>query len=71
MVIANNEVKARGLDAFQIIFYHDEFAYDSAEECAQEVAEILVDSMRKAGEYYNLIIPIDGEYGIGDNWGIH
>lgn len=71
MKIANDRIKELGLDAFQIIFYHDEFAYDSAEECAEEVGKILVDSMRLAGEYYNLRIPIDGEYGIGDNWGIH
>jgi DNA polymerase I len=71
MLIANDEIKKRGLDAFQIIFYHDEFAYDSDNSCAEEVGNILVDSMRLAGEYYNLNIPISGEYGIGDNWGIH
>lgn len=71
MVIANREIKRRGLDSFQIIFYHDELAYDSAEDCAEEVGKILVDSMRLAGEYYSMRIPIAGEYGIGGNWGIH
>jgi DNA polymerase I-like protein with 3'-5' exonuclease and polymerase domains len=71
MVIANREVKKRGLDAFQILFYHDEFAYDSAESCAEEVGNILIDSMKLAGEYYNLKIPISGEYGIGNDWSIH
>lgn len=71
MIIAYHEIKKRKLDAFQVIFYHDELGYDSAESCAEEVGQILVDSMRKAGEYYNLRIPIDGEYGVGHDWGIH
>lgn len=71
MVIADEEIRKRKLDAYQIIFYHDEMAYDSAEECAEEVGQILINSMKEAGEYYNLRIPITGEYKVGDNWGIH
>ncbi len=71
MVIASNEIKRRKLDAFQILFYHDEVAYDSAPECAEEVGQIIVDSMRLAGEYYHLRIPIAGEYKIGKDWSIH
>ena len=71
MIIANKEIKKRGLDAFQIIFYHDEMAYDSHKDCAQEVGEILIDSMRLAGEYYHLKIPITGEFKIGKDWSIH
>jgi len=71
MLIAADEIKRRGLDAFQIIFYHDEVAYDSSEECAEEVGSIIKDSFRLAGEYYNLNIPITGEYKIGCDWSIH
>ena len=71
MVLAADEIKRRELDAFQIIFYHDEVAYDSAEECAEEVGSIIKDSFRLAGEFYNLNIPIDGEYKIGTDWSIH
>jgi hypothetical protein len=71
MVFAADEIKRRGLDAFQIIFYHDEFGYDCSEECADEVGKILIESMKKAGEFYNLRIPIDGEYAIGMDWGVH
>ena len=45
MVLAADEVKRRGLDAFHIIFYHDEVAYDSAEECAEEVGQIIKESL--------------------------
>lgn len=71
MVLAADEVKRRGLDARQVIFYHDEVAYDSAMECAEEVGQIIKDSFRLAGEFYNLNIPIDGEYKIGTDWSIH
>ena len=71
MLIASEEIERRKLDAFQIIFYHDEFAYESSKSCSEEVGQILVDSMRKAGEYYKLNIPIDGEYAIGRDWGVH
>lgn len=71
MVIAYDEIRRRGLDATQIIFYHDEVAYDSAPDCADEVGQILIDSMRLAGEYYNLNIPIAGEYKLGKDWSVH
>jgi DNA polymerase I-like protein with 3'-5' exonuclease and polymerase domains len=71
MLIANNEIIKRGLPAEQIIFYHDEYAYESNPECSEEVGKILVDSMRLAGEYYNLRLPIDGKYAIGKDWSIH
>jgi len=31
----------------------------------------MVDSMRLAGEYYRLRIPITGKYAIGRDWGVH
>lgn len=71
MVIADKEIKRRGLDSHQLLFYHDEVAHDSHPDIADEVGLILTDSMRLAGEYYNLNIPIAGEYKIGMDWGVH
>ena len=71
MVIANAEIWERGLDAKQIIYYHDELAFDCDPSCADEVGQILIDSMRNAGLYYKLKIPITGEYKIGTDWSIH
>jgi DNA polymerase I-like protein with 3'-5' exonuclease and polymerase domains len=71
MVLAADEVKRRGLDAKQVIFYHDEYDYDSHKDCAEEVGQILIDSMRLAGEYYNLNIPIAGAYQVGMDWSVH
>ena len=68
IVIANKEICKRCLDAQQVIFYHDEVQYDCLEEHANEVGEILRESFIKAGEYYKLRIPLDGEFKVGSNW---
>jgi len=47
---------------------HDEFQIDVRKEHADEVGNIVVDSIIKAGEYFNLNCPMDGEYRIGNNW---
>lgn len=71
MVIAAAEIKKRGLDAHQILFYHDEFAYDCEWTIAYEVGSILEESMKLAGEYYNLSIPIAGDATFSNDWSIH
>jgi len=35
MAITNYEIKRRGLNANQILFYHDEYAYESDPDCAE------------------------------------
>jgi DNA polymerase I-like protein with 3'-5' exonuclease and polymerase domains len=69
IVICNNEIKRKGLDAKQVIFYHDENVLDCEESIAEEVAEIAERSFREAGEYYKLRIRTDGESHIGKTWG--
>lgn len=69
LVIIDKEIKRRGLDAKQIIFYHDESLYCCEESVAYEVAKITEDGFRLAGEYYNLRIPIAGKSAIGKTWG--
>jgi len=71
MFIANNEIKNRNIPANQIIFYHDEYAYESSPEYGDEIGRILVESMKKSGEFYNLRIPIDGKYAVGKDWSVH
>jgi len=71
MIISDKEIKRRGLDAFQILFYHDEWAMDCANGIEDEVGVIMVESMRLAGEFYNLKIPITGDYSVGKDWGVH
>ena len=68
MVESFKEIKKKGLDAFQVAVVHDEMQYDCAEDCAEEVGEILRRHIIEAGEYYKLCCPLDGEYVIGNNW---
>ena len=68
MVESFKEIKKKGLDAFQVAVVHDEMQYDCAEDCAEEVGNILRSHIIEAGEYYKLNCPLDGEYVIGNNW---
>jgi DNA polymerase-1 len=68
MVESFKEIKKKGLDAFQVAVVHDEMQYDCAEDCAEEVGNILRRHIIEAGEYYKLNCPLDGEYVIGNNW---
>lgn len=68
MVESFKEIKKKGLDAFQVAVVHDEMQYDCAEDCAEEVGNILRRHIIEAGEYYKLCCPLDGEYVIGNNW---
>jgi DNA polymerase-1 len=71
MIMAADKIKELNLVAKQVVYYHDEYLYDCNPNCAEEVGKILIDSMRLAGEYYKLNIPITGEYKIGMDWSIH
>ena len=62
--------KAKHLSEFfnQMLWAHDEFQCECHPDYADELGEIMVDSFREAGEYYNLKIPLTGEYKVGNNW---
>jgi DNA polymerase I len=68
MVITWEEVKKRGLDAHQVIFYHDEFDYEINPIHKQEIEDIMLSSIVFAGEYYKLRIPMEGSVKFGMNW---
>jgi DNA polymerase I-like protein with 3'-5' exonuclease and polymerase domains len=64
MVIAN-DLKIR---KHQLAFVHDELQYECRELIAEELKFGLELSAVKAGEYYNLRIPIAAEGKIGNTW---
>lgn len=68
MVIADKEIKARGLPAHGLIRYHDEEQWECQEDVADEVGQIGVESIERAARYWNLNVPVTGEYKIGNNW---
>lgn len=70
-VIAVDEYKKRGWwwDKIRpVVHAHDEAQFETVPEISEEAGAILVTSMKKAGEHYNLRCPLDGEYKIGKTW---
>jgi DNA polymerase I-like protein with 3'-5' exonuclease and polymerase domains len=68
MVLCYEQAKSRGLEFKQVGTIHDELQYEVAEKHAEELGQICVDSIRKAGEVFNLRCPLDGEYQVGESW---
>ena len=68
LIILNNALKESNLDAHIVANVHDEWQIETWTEDADDLGELAVDAIRKAGDYYNLNCPLDGEYKIGRNW---
>jgi DNA polymerase I-like protein with 3'-5' exonuclease and polymerase domains len=47
---------------------HDEVQFSCPRENADEYGQRFVDAIKKAGETFGLLCPLDGEYKIGNNW---
>lgn len=59
----------KGYVVKRVIFYHDEYIFECPEEIAEEIGELGVMSIVKAGEIMKLRVPLSGEYKIGHSWG--
>lgn len=68
MVIADREIRREGIAAYGLIRYHDEEQWEVSPHEADLVGKIGVESIRKAGRYLKLNVPLDGEYKVGSNW---
>jgi DNA polymerase I-like protein with 3'-5' exonuclease and polymerase domains len=51
-----------------VAWVHDEIQLEVGEQWAEEVGLIAIDAIAKAGEHFNLRVPLTGEYKIGNNW---
>jgi hypothetical protein len=67
-IIAEALLKDFDIPAWRVIYYHDELQYETYPKYADEVGDVLVIAMERAGEYYNLNVPITGEYKVGTSW---
>lgn len=47
---------------------HDEIQAEAAPVVAPLLGQLIVDSIREAGEYFNLNIRLDGEFSVGETW---
>ena len=47
---------------------HDELQYETFPEHAELLGQLLVRAIVKAGEYFKLLVPLDGDYAVGIDW---
>ena len=68
LLIADETLKEAGLSTHQLAFIHDELQYECEPKDIDDVKFTLEHSAVRAGEYYNLRIPIAAEAKSGSNW---
>ena len=63
-------IKAKGYQSkVQVVAnIHDEHQYEADEDIAEEVAEMSIEAIKKAGRHFDLRVPLDGDANIGTNW---
>lgn len=64
------ELRKRGWkDRVQVVAnIHDEHQYECDEDIAEEVGKLSIECIKRAGDYFNIRIPLDGEANVGNNW---
>lgn len=68
MCYLHDWVVKHGLDVYKVIDMHDEAQAEVLPEHAELYSKLAVQSIKKAGEYFNLRCPLDAEAKIGMNW---
>jgi len=63
-----NWIRDRGLDARQVLHMHDEFTYEFHPDHEEEICELARQAFKKAGEFWKLNVPIEGDPKVGTNW---
>lgn len=70
--IAHKKIEREGLiygkDYGFVAWYHDEFTIECKPEYAELIKKISEDSIKEAGDFYNIKCPHTGEGKIGKNW---
>ncbi|MEE8385628.1 MAG: DNA polymerase [Dehalococcoidia bacterium] len=68
MRIAARYLRHPDLDCEWMLWVHDEFQVECPPEQADHVGDIMVESMRRAGEELECLVVIDAGYQVGDTW---
>ena len=66
--LLDTKLKLNTIDYKFVANIHDEWQVEVRESQAHFVGLRAIDSIKEAGEYFNLRCPLDGEYKVGDNW---
>ena len=70
MILANRNLAKRfGHNTVeQVAYVHDELQFSCPRHIAEEAGKIITDSAIEAGKRLNILMPINAEYKIGNNW---
>lgn len=61
-------IPERRIDARLLAIVHDEHQAEVRPEHVERYSESSIEAIRRAGEWYRLAIPLDGEAKVGNNW---
>ena len=68
LVFLYEDLQLNAIDAKIVANIHDEWQIEVKEEQADFVGRLGVKCIRKAGDFYKMRCPLDGEYKIGESW---
>ena len=68
LTLLHLDLQLNVIDAKIVANIHDEWQIEVKESQADYVGRAGVQSIKDAGEYYNMRCPLDGEYKIGESW---
>jgi DNA polymerase I len=68
LVILNDELRRAKINYKFVVNCHDEWQIEVEESRADEAGRLGVKAIKKAGEYFNMRCPLDGEYKVGNSW---
>ena len=68
LVILDQMIRDQKLPAIFVANVHDEWQLEVDKDHADVVGKLGVEAIKKAGDYYNLRCPLDGEYKVGATW---
>ena len=52
----------------QLAWVHDELQFECDPDLAEPLGKLAVECITRAGQFFNIRIPLTGEYKIGHNW---
>lgn len=68
LVIFDELIREQGLNAIFVANVHDEWQLEVDKDHGDVVGKLGVDAIKRAGDYYKLRCPLDGEYKVGTSW---
>ena len=68
IVLLHKEIQERQLNTFPVLWVHDEVQFLTHRTDSEQMAALIPDSIRVAGEHFKLKVPMDGTGKVGLSW---